>query len=102
MRLQVYPLQLDVSRLAVLDQQRRYRPTTRYDTAHSRYAATSNRARVVRCGLAIRSFSGADSKGGPLGGPRVRIRPPGRLGLVADSNLYRWSSAGWATGGSPA
>jgi len=27
---------------------------------------------------------------------------PVRAGLVAEANQYRWSSAGWATGGSPA
>ena len=29
-------------------------------------------------------------------------RNPVRAGLVAEANQYRWSSAGWATGGSPA
>jgi hypothetical protein len=27
---------------------------------------------------------------------------PVRAGLVTESNEYRWSSAGWVTGGSPA
>jgi len=27
---------------------------------------------------------------------------PVRAGLVGDASQYRWSSAGWATGGSPA